>query len=46
MVVMGGSQHLLSPKISTVEIVLWLELWLLLGCDNLWPDFAKTETMM
>ena len=31
----GGSQLLLSINPTTVLVVLLLELWLLLGCDNM-----------
>ena len=34
MVVVGGSQRLLSLNPTTVMVVLLLGLWLLLGCDN------------
>ena len=33
-VVVGGSQRLLSLNPTTVLVVLLLGLWLLLGCDN------------
>ena len=35
MVVVGGSQRLLSLNPTTVMVVLLLGLWLLLGCDNM-----------
>ena len=31
----GGSQQLLSLNPTTVNVVLFLGLWLLLGCDNI-----------
>ena len=34
MVVVGGSQRLLSLNPTTVIVVLLMGLWLLLGCDN------------
>ena len=30
----GGSQRLLSLNPTTIMVVLLLELWMLLGCDN------------
>ena len=32
----GGSQRLVSPNPTIMLVVLFLELWLLLGCDNLY----------
>ena len=32
----GGSQRLVSLNPTTMLVVLFLELWLLLGCDNLY----------
>ena len=36
----GGSQRLLCLNPTTVMVVLLLGLWLLLGCDNRFFNFA------
>ena len=36
----GGSERLLSPNPTTVMVVLFLVLWLLLGCDNKYTEYC------